>query len=104
MRVQRIVHIMGAWLMASFLATEVFAWTRGFHPGLGAPLMHAGVWPVYHPLTIWRWLWAWGWSAPGAFREAGIAFAIVFLGLMIAAYWPKPPGKPQAQWSNRRNL
>src|SRR6266545_2716364 len=63
MRVQRTMQTLGAWLLASCLATEVFAWTRGFHPWLGQPLLHAGVWPVYHPLTIWRWLWAWGWRA-----------------------------------------
>jgi hypothetical protein len=104
MKLQRTVQTLGAWLLASFLATEVFAWTRGWHPWLGQPLFHAGVWPVYHPVAIWRWLWAWGWNAPGAFREAVMAFAVVFGGLIIAAFWPKPPGKPQAQWSNRRNL
>src|SRR6266496_268465 len=104
MLVKRSSQVLGALLLASFLATEVFAWTRGFHPWLGAPLTYAGVWPVYHPLTIWHWAWAWGWNAPGAFREAGIAFAMVFGSFMVAAFWPKPPGKPQAQWSNRRHL
>jgi hypothetical protein len=97
-------QVLGAFLLASFLATEVFAWTRGFHPWLGAPLTHAGVWPVYHPLAVWQWVWWWGWSAPGAFREAGMAFGVVFVGLMTAALWPKPSGKPQARWATRRDL
>src|SRR5207244_9572750 len=100
MRVKHSSQVLGALLMASFLATEIFAWTRGFHPWLGAPLTHAGVWPVYHPWAIWRWVWAWGWSTPIAFREAGIAFAVIFGGLMTAALWPTPPEKPQARWAN----
>ncbi len=101
---KRMVMIGGALLIASFLATEVFAWTRGWHPWLGQPLFHAGMWPVYYPLDIWRWAWAWVWKSPEAFRSAGIVFGLVFSGLLAATLWPKPTGKPQAQWATRRTL
>jgi hypothetical protein len=91
-------------VLASFAASEVFAWTRGFHPWLGRPLTHLGVWPLYHPWEFWRWLWAWGWQSPAAFRSAGIVFGVVFGGLLGAMLWPKPTGKPQAQWATRRSL
>jgi type IV secretion system protein VirD4 len=101
---KRIFMLLFAFTLASFLATEVFAWTRGFHHGLGAPWFSAGVWPIYPPLTGWQWLWAWGWQAPEAFRSAGIVFGVVFGGLMLAMLRPRPAQKPQAQWATRRSL
>lgn len=100
----RISMLLLAFVLASFLATEVFAWTRGFHAALGVPWFAAGVWPIYQPLTGWQWLWAWGWQAPEAFRGAGIVFGVVFGGLALITLRPKPAQKPQAQWATRRSL
>jgi hypothetical protein len=96
--------LLTAFVLASFCATEVFAYARGFHPWLGQPLTHAGSWPIYMPLDIWQWAWQWGWQAPGAFRGAAWSFALVFGGLLGAMLCPRGQRRPQAQWATRRSL
>lgn len=101
---QRTTMGLTAFALASWLSTEVFAFTRGWHPGLGAPLTQAGAWPIYLPFDIWSWAWQWGAHAPDAFRGAAWTFALVFGGLVVAMLWPRPLPKPHAQWATRRSL
>ena len=102
---KRTTLLLTAFACASWLATEWFAWTRGFHSALGVPVTHAGIWPVHAPWMIYRWAWAWGWSTPGAFTSSAWVFGLVFGFLAMATLLrPQTTQRPQARWATRRYL
>ena len=97
--VKRLVLGLLLLLLASFVASEVFAWQHGWHKNLGRPLTSLQRVPLYSPDSIWLWAYQWGYATPRHFQGAAIA-ALVTLGLVAYPFRKKTEASDVARWAN----
>jgi type IV secretion system protein VirD4 len=104
MRKARLIRGLLAFALGSCVATQLFAWQRGYPPVLGEPLVRYGIYNVYLPTQGWQWASWWAWPHPQAFTAAGLVLAAITIGLTVRPPPKRRKEEDSAQWATRRQI